>query len=389
LRYSKESEMKSQLLNGRWAVLFLITAFALCITPAIPAQACDQDEEDPNGGYGPYNRPVFLILSLDGEFLPECSCECEYYSLTRSVCCCCVCDCDDETDTVIIRIGTFIAGDEVEDARFELLDEIDLPAGVEYSDLGGNQATIIGSFKNSFHLVLPDGGEIPDAVQEAFFLASPFLDEMPAFPEPTTEELAQFIYARAVELNPALEEQVSAEEIMPYIFATDVELSGPEGDVACEAEGDLFPHDPDEDPLFDFDFVIDTDDELDVELVSRYLDVDIKPGSDPNSVNVGSKGVLPVAILSAYDKIDPYDIDLESIELGGVVLDKYSFEDVDDDGDVDLMLHFKMSELTDGGALDEDTTELTLTALAYAEEIPVEGTDSVRIVPPKGKKNKK
>ena len=47
------------------------------------------------------------------------------------------------------------------------------------------------------------------------------------------------------------------------------------------------------------------------------VDVDIKPGSCPNPLNVASKGVLPVAILGSGD-FDVTDIDIAPTRLAGV-----------------------------------------------------------------------
>jgi hypothetical protein len=55
--------------------------------------------------------------------------------------------------------------------------------------------------------------------------------------------------------------------------------------------------------------------------------VDIKPGSCPNPVNVGSKGVLPVAVLGTED-FDVTQIDPATIRLNGVVPLRWAFEDV-------------------------------------------------------------
>lgn len=77
------------------------------------------------------------------------------------------------------------------------------------------------------------------------------------------------------------------------------------------------------------------------------VEIDIKPGSDPNSINPKSKGVIPVAILTtaSFDAttVDPLTVTFgpdgatESHGRGHV-------EDVDSDGDDDLMLHFRTQE---------------------------------------------
>lgn len=47
--------------------------------------------------------------------------------------------------------------------------------------------------------------------------------------------------------------------------------------------------------------------------------IDIKPGSDPNSINLEAKGVLPVAIFGA-EEFDVNDVDLVSLVLEGAGL---------------------------------------------------------------------
>lgn len=51
-------------------------------------------------------------------------------------------------------------------------------------------------------------------------------------------------------------------------------------------------------------------------------------------------------------------------------------EDVDGDGDLDLLFHFKTQKLN----LDENSIEATLTGTTYGGN-PVQGTDTVNIVP--------
>lgn len=118
--------------------------------------------------------------------------------------------------------------------------------------------------------------------------------------------------------------------------------------------------------------------------------VDIKPGSYPNSINLKDQGVLPVAILGI--SIDVSTIDLSKpIILGGTVVTSrgpakapklaVSFEDVDGDGLMDLVAFFRVQDLVTSGALDETTTELMLEAETTGG-VPIQGTDTVNIVPP-------
>jgi hypothetical protein len=59
----------------------------------------------------------------------------------------------------------------------------------------------------------------------------------------------------------------------------------------------------------------------------RPVPADIKPGGCPNPLNVGSKGVLPFAILGTPD-LDVTTIDPMTVTLAGVVPLRWRFEDV-------------------------------------------------------------
>lgn len=106
------------------------------------------------------------------------------------------------------------------------------------------------------------------------------------------------------------------------------------------------------------------------------VDIDIKPGSCPNSINLGSMGNVPVAILTTGD-FDADDVDPSTVEFEGASPVKWSKKDVDKDGDIDLVLHFKTQELD----LDEGDTEGELTGWTKGG-VPIGGSDTVRTVPP-------
>lgn len=118
--------------------------------------------------------------------------------------------------------------------------------------------------------------------------------------------------------------------------------------------------------------------------------IDIKPGSDPNSIGLSARGLLPVAILSGAT-FDATSTDPVTVEVGGVTITKrgsskaqklaYSFEDVNRDGFADLIAFFSVPDLVDGGVLTQTTITLTLTATLF-DGTPIKGTDSVRVVPP-------
>jgi hypothetical protein len=114
--------------------------------------------------------------------------------------------------------------------------------------------------------------------------------------------------------------------------------------------------------------------------------VDIKPLEWPNSVNLKAKGVLPIAILTTGD-LDATKIVISSVVIGGVHVDvkpngtyHYAYEDVDHDGDLDLMVFFRIQDLVSAGALGTSTTQLTV-AWRTSDGRTWSDADAVRIVP--------
>ncbi len=102
--------------------------------------------------------------------------------------------------------------------------------------------------------------------------------------------------------------------------------------------------------------------------------VDIKPGNSNNSVNHRSKGVIPVAILSDAN-FDATGIDVSSLSFGpdgASTAHNGHIEDVDGDGDDDLMLHFR----TQATGVSNSTTALCMTGLT-ASGIPIAGCDGI------------
>jgi len=114
------------------------------------------------------------------------------------------------------------------------------------------------------------------------------------------------------------------------------------------------------------------------------IDIDIKPGSDPNSINCNNaNGIIAVAILTT-DDFDATTVDHTTVTFEGaseVHVDKTTGEprrheeDVDDDGDIDLVFHFRIGETN----LTCDSTEGTLIGESF-DALPIEGTDAVRMV---------
>lgn len=114
-----------------------------------------------------------------------------------------------------------------------------------------------------------------------------------------------------------------------------------------------------------------------------HVDIDIKPGSDPNAINLGSAGVIPVAILST-PTFDATTVDPSSISLAGAsvkVVGKNDrplchAEDVNDDLLADLVCQVYTYEfLVEEGAGTASLTGQTFGGLS------IWGEDSIKIVP--------
>lgn len=110
--------------------------------------------------------------------------------------------------------------------------------------------------------------------------------------------------------------------------------------------------------------------------------IDIKPGSFPNSINLGSAGTVPVAIFSTPTfnavTVDPMTVTLASapVDLKGKGTPMASFEDINGDGLLDLVVHVSTTALQ----LRETDTEAILKGKTF-DGTAIRGTDSVRVVP--------
>ena len=107
------------------------------------------------------------------------------------------------------------------------------------------------------------------------------------------------------------------------------------------------------------------------------VDIDIKPGSEPNSINLKSNGVVPVAILSTID-FEATAVDPGTVLFADASPVKWVMEDINQDGNMDLLLHFRTQDLN----LTQDSAAATLTGKTM-DGTPITGTDTVNIVPKK------
>ena len=106
----------------------------------------------------------------------------------------------------------------------------------------------------------------------------------------------------------------------------------------------------------------------------RMVNIDIKPGSDPNPINIKSKGVTPVAILSDQF-FNAKDVVISSVLLVDAKPKKSNIEDVNNDGFQDLVIHFDTQSLN----LSTTSTEAVLIGSLNDCSL-IKGTDAVRVL---------
>jgi hypothetical protein len=111
------------------------------------------------------------------------------------------------------------------------------------------------------------------------------------------------------------------------------------------------------------------------------IQIDIKPGSSPNSIFLGSNGNVPVAILStpSFDatQVDPLSVTLAGarVLLRGKGTPMASQADINEDGLMDLVAHVDTTALQ----LTVGDTEAVLEGMTFAG-LRIRGRDTVRII---------
>jgi subtilisin family serine protease len=135
-------------------------------------------------------------------------------------------------------------------------------------------------------------------------------------------------------------------------------------------------------------------DTWDVEVGFFAVDIAIQPDEEPNSVSLTRGGLLPVVVYGAAD-FDATQVDPATVFLGdgadagtNTPVDqrpngtfRASVEDVNGNGILDLILHFRIPDLVENGALTEDSEMLVLTGFLEDGCTNFQGADSVRPVP--------
>jgi len=113
----------------------------------------------------------------------------------------------------------------------------------------------------------------------------------------------------------------------------------------------------------------------DLNVICR-LEIDLKPGSNPNCTNLQSKGVVAVAVLSGLG-FDPATIDQGTIFFAGAKPLRCSFEYLNPDLVLDLVCHFSTQDLMVGPLNKIGCAVVDLKAMAMTPPgpVPVSGSD--------------
>lgn len=108
------------------------------------------------------------------------------------------------------------------------------------------------------------------------------------------------------------------------------------------------------------------------------VSIDIKPGSFPNSIAPGQKGVIPVAILTTAS-FDATTVNPATVRFGATGTEaaplRSVLADVDKDGDTDLLLHFNAQAT----AIACGATYAFLTGETFGGQ-PIMGVDAIQTV---------
>lgn len=124
-------------------------------------------------------------------------------------------------------------------------------------------------------------------------------------------------------------------------------------------------------------------DRLEFTLAVTPVAIDIKPGSERNSINLNSAGVVPVAILGS-DTFDAATVDPTTVSLAGASVrlvgksgrNSCQLQDVNLDGALDLVCQVYTAEFM----IEEGETTAVLEAQTTGGQ-PIRGEDYIRVVP--------
>ena len=116
--------------------------------------------------------------------------------------------------------------------------------------------------------------------------------------------------------------------------------------------------------------------------IMRTVEIDIRPNSENNRINLHSHGNVPVAILSTAD-FDATTVNPATVTFAGAPVDsrrndepRVTFRDVNEDGLQDIVLRFEIDEMT----LTSFDTSATLAGQTF-DGYALAGTDAVVVLP--------
>jgi hypothetical protein len=124
---------------------------------------------------------------------------------------------------------------------------------------------------------------------------------------------------------------------------------------------------------------------ISIHVVPVPVEIDIKPGSDPNSISLNGNGVVPVGVFGSAT-FDVNDIDVSTVRFGlsgteAAAVHSGHIEDLNGDGIDDMVLHFREGEL---GIAEDTAGNMTLDLFLTGklnDSRSFEGKDVVRITP--------
>ena len=119
------------------------------------------------------------------------------------------------------------------------------------------------------------------------------------------------------------------------------------------------------------------------------VQINVRPGSRHNKIDLRAWGFLPVAVLSTTE-FDATSIDPETVEFAGAKPLHSMRAHVNRDRKADMLFFFWIRhldfDLDENGTETPTTTEVTLTGKS-TKEGPIIGTDTVTLINPKHKRH--
>jgi hypothetical protein len=340
------------------------TAIAV-VAALLPATLALADSHDGPPPLPDRAGPLYLIVSVPDEFSIDFGGDGEFGDAQGS-------------DCIVVNLGYVVGGEAALDAAAVIGAIAPFALGdVTFDSLEGNQVTVIGSYAvphpvegDEPHVVNTSTDDVPFDVQFALYDSTR---------NGAIDALGPFTNTLDVVNAVSGDFSVDGQDVYDAVFTTDQVFSL--GNGILSTEGELFPHVPSTAaPLFRFETSLEQDDDGDVVVttdVCRIVGVDVKPNASPNLLKISTKkGAMKVAFLTD-GFFDAADVDPTTARIGSVGPTWDKMQDVDGDGDDDLVLKFKVKDLVEAGVVDDCTTEVTLRA-DLVDGTCVTGTDAVQ-----------